>query len=600
MSEAVHKLNVSTSNPDVRVSSDACLRQLMDTLSVAVMIVDETGVIAYLNRAAKSLFAADTAVLRALWGARGPDALVGHRLAEDNPVLNVDLSRLPASRDVMCAGRTFHMKISALSEDGMAVVGAVIEWFDVSEARLDAGKFAAIDRARAILEYTPEGKILAANGNLLRLLGYTRDEIVGQHERVLVEDAHASSAEYKAFWEQLARGEQAVGQYRLMAKDGRGIWFQCNYNPIIGGDGKVVRVVTYATDVSAQVSATRVMQQAVQETQRVVASAQSGDLSQRIPMQGKSGDVESLCMGVNSLVDAMQNVIDQVKSASLAIHTAAQEIAQGNADLSSRTETQASSLEETASSMERLTSTVRQNAENANHANELAMGASELASKGGGVVHAAVDTMAEILTSSKKIGDIIGVIDGIAFQTNILALNAAVEAARAGEQGRGFAVVASEVRNLAQRSAAAAKEIKVLISDSSEKVGTGSAQVNKAGEMMEDIVTSIRRVSRIVSNIASASSEQSGGIEQINAAVTHMDEATQQNAALVEQAAAAAESLLDQANELSRSVAKFQLDEVVEAPIQPARGMARKADLGVVRKRPGRVAVSGAAPWDEF
>jgi len=263
VSESVPKVNVSTSNGDGSVSSDACLRQLMDTLSVAVMIVDEAGVIAYLNRAAIGLFSDDVNVSRALWGSRTPDALVGHHLARENPALRFDLSGLPATRDVMCAGRTLHLKISALAGDDNAVAGAVIEWFDVSQARLDAGKFAAIDRARAILEYTPEGKILAANDNLLRILGYARDAIVGQHERVLVDDAHARSDEYKAFWAQLARGEQAVGQYRLMAKDGRGIWFQCNYNPIVGGDGKVVRVVTYATDVSAQVSATKVMQQAV-------------------------------------------------------------------------------------------------------------------------------------------------------------------------------------------------------------------------------------------------------------------------------------------------------------------------------------------------
>jgi methyl-accepting chemotaxis protein len=238
---------------------------------------------------------------------------------------------------------------------------------------------------------------------------------------------------------------------------------------------------------------------------------------------------------------------------------ASKEIASGNADLSSRTEEQASSLEETASSMEELTSTVKQNAENAKQANQLAAGASEVAVKGGTVVGQVVTTMSSINESSKKIVDIISVIDGIAFQTNILALNAAVEAARAGEQGRGFAVVATEVRTLAQRSAAAAKEIKELIGDSVEKVGAGTKLVDEAGKTMEEIVSSVKRVTDIMAEITAASQEQSAGIEQVNTAITQMDEVTQQNAALVEEAAAAAESMEEQAGNLATAVAIFKL-----------------------------------------
>ncbi|NQD95927.1 methyl-accepting chemotaxis protein, partial [Pseudomonas sp. CrR25] len=276
----------------------------------------------------------------------------------------------------------------------------------------------------------------------------------------------------------------------------------------------------------------------------------------------------------------LTRMLGQIRAAADTIYTAANEISAGNTDLSSRTEEQASSLEETASSMEELTSTVKLNADNARQANSLAVSASEVAVDGGNVVNRVVETMSSINESARKIADIIGVIDGIAFQTNILALNAAVEAARAGEQGRGFAVVAGEVRTLAQRSAAAAKEIKTLISDSVDKVDNGNALVAQAGKTMSEIVVSIKRVTDIMAEIAAASAEQSTGIEEISGAVSQMDEMTQQNAALVEQAAASAESLLEQASEMSQAVAVFKFEQSGE-PGSPreARRIPRSATL---------------------
>jgi methyl-accepting chemotaxis protein len=258
--------------------------------------------------------------------------------------------------------------------------------------------------------------------------------------------------------------------------------------------------------------------------------------------------------------ESLVRIVGEVRVSTDTIATASGQIASGNMDLSARTESQACSLEKTASSMEQLTSTVKQNADNARQANQLAVSASEVAVKGGSVVTQVVDTMGSINASSKKIVDIIGVIDGIAFQTNILALNAAVEAARAGEQGRGFAVVASEVRSLAQRSASAAKEIKTLIGDSVDKVDIGAKLVDQAGATMQEIVDSVRRVTDIMSEITAASQEQMSGISQVNEAVTQMDSSTQQNAALVEEAAAAATSLRDQAGRLSQVVSVFKLD----------------------------------------
>jgi len=287
-----------------------------------------------------------------------------------------------------------------------------------------------------------------------------------------------------------------------------------------------------------------------------------------------------LLFALHRMSGGLVRIVSDVRTGTDAIATASSQIAAGNLDLSSRTEQQASSLEETASSMEELTSTVKQNAENARQANQLAANASDVAQRGGAVVSDVVQTMASIDQSSKKIVDIIGVIDGIAFQTNILALNAAVEAARAGEQGRGFAVVASEVRNLAQRSASAAKEIKALIDDSVGKVAAGTRLVGQAGSTMEEVVTSIGRVTAIMAEISNASTEQTSGIEQINMSITQMDHVTQQNAALVEQAAAAADAMQEQAAKLAGAVSIFKLG--AGAPAQqrrvaaPARGPARK------------------------
>ena len=305
---------------------------------------------------------------------------------------------------------------------------------------------------------------------------------------------------------------------------------------------------------------------AVQVAQKVAA----GDLTSNIEVMSKD-ETGALTLALKDMNDSLKKIVGEVRSGTEAIGSGTKQIASGNADLSQRTEEQASSLEETASSMEELTSTVKQNAENAKQANQLAMGASTVAVKGGQVVSEVVTTMSSINESSKKIVDIIGVIDGIAFQTNILALNAAVEAARAGEQGRGFAVVASEVRNLAQRSAAAAKEIKALIGDSVDKVGAGTKLVDEAGKTMEEIVNSVKRVTDIMSEITAASQEQSAGIEQVNQAITQMDEVTQQNAALVEEAAAAAESLEEQAQNLQAAVAIFNIGgHTVAAHSQPS------------------------------
>ncbi|MBC7684296.1 MAG: methyl-accepting chemotaxis protein, partial [Bdellovibrionales bacterium] len=306
----------------------------------------------------------------------------------------------------------------------------------------------------------------------------------------------------------------------------------------------------------------------------VAGSIAAGNLA--VEIDTAKGDNSSLLFAMKGMRDSLVAIVSQVRAGTVTITTASTEIAAGNLDLSSRTETQASTLEETASSMEELTGTVRQNADNARQANQLAVSASEVAVRGGQVVAQVVETMDSINESSRKIVDIIGVIDSIAFQTNILALNAAVEAARAGEQGRGFAVVASEVRNLAQRSAAAAHEIKALIGNSVERVDAGARLVNQAGSTMQEIVSSVARVTDIMAEISHASQEQTAGIEQVNRAIGQMDEVTQQNSALVEQATAASAALHDEAEALAQVVGVFTLAAGATASVTPIKRAAAK------------------------
>ncbi|WP_328487157.1 PAS domain S-box protein [Methylovorus mays] len=435
---------------------------------------------------------------------------------------------------------------------------------DITEQELRnadfSGQLAAIGKSQGVIEFNLDGTVLTANQKFLDILGYSLQEAAGKPHSLFVDAAYRNSLDYAQFWERLRSGQYDAGIYKRMGKGGKEVWLQASYNPIFDLNGKPYKVVKYATDITAQVLSTQVMNRAVEETQAIVAAAKTGDLTSRIMLDDKTAELRILCEGVNALIDNMAGIITQIKRSSDTISTSANEIATGNNDLSQRTEKQASMLQETASSMDDLASTVQQNANSAKQAHQLVHSASEIAIKGGDVVNEVIQTMSGISESSRKIVDIISVIDGIAFQTNILALNAAVEAARAGEHGRGFAVVASEVRNLAQRSASAAKEITQLITVSVEKVKDGSKLVGEAGATMSDIVASVQSVTNIMAEITKASSEQSAGIAQVNVAISNMDGVTQQNAALVEEAAAAAMSLADQANILMETVARYKVE----------------------------------------
>ncbi len=444
---------------------------------------------------------------------------------------------------------------------------------DVTEQMLKqadgAGQLAAISKAQAVIEFDLDGTVRTANANFLALMGYSLDEIRGQHHRMFVDPAERDSSEYRELWAKLGRGEYDASQYARIAKGNRRVWIQASYNPILDAAGKPFKVVKYATDVTAQVSLVR-------ETQAVVTAAANGDLTQRISLSGRSEELSAVARGVNSLIDVMTTLVTRIKTSTDEVRMGAEEISAGNTNLSRRTDEQASSLEETAASMEQMASSVRQTADNAGQANQLAIAACAQADKGGAVVKSAIEAMSGIDAASAKIADIIGVIDAIAFQTNLLALNAAVEAARAGEQGRGFAVVASEVRNLAGRSATAAKEIRALIENSVARVGEGSRLVNESGRTLLEIVTAVKKAADIVAEIAAASREQSSGVEQVNRAVSQMETVTQQNAALVEEAAAASESIVEQVRALNAMIERYRVG--AEAPAAPTRNrIARSA-----------------------
>jgi methyl-accepting chemotaxis protein len=477
---------------------------------------------------------------------------------------------------------------------------------DVTEQKLRnadfAGQIEAIGKSQAVIEFNMDGTIIQANDNFLNTMGYRADEIKGQHHSMFADTEYKNSHEYRQFWETLNRGEYQAAEYKRIGKGGKVVWIQASYNPIMDLNNKPFKVVKYATDITGR-------KNAVNEIKRVLLCLSDGDLTTSIEEKFE-GEFQELGDAINSFVSELRDTISQIKAAANTINEASTEIAEGNADLSSRTEEQASSLEETASSMEELTGTVRLNSENANQANSLASEASTVAIEGGETIQKVVTTMASINESANKISDIIGVIDGIAFQTNILALNAAVEAARAGEQGRGFAVVASEVRTLAQRSANAAKDIKELISDSVSKIENGNVLVNQSGETMEKVVTSIKRVNDIMSEIAAASAEQATGIDEVGKAITQMDEVTQQNAALVEEAAAAAESLQSQAVQLTERVASFKMDNSQQGhqqTIAPSKALSSpllRASKSKQRAPVAQKKIKAASPqedeWESF
>jgi len=537
----------------------AAVYSAFDGLTNAIMVADAAGVIIYMNRTANTLFAGHGEVFARTFPGFDATRLVGqcidqfHRNPAHQRSMLADVSRLPHAVDIRIGGIVLQIKASVASTGNHRIV----EWADVTDARKrdanlldESNQVKAISRAQAVIHFDLTGAITDANDNFLAATGYRRDEVVGKHHSLFIDAQEARSDEYRRFWDKLAAGSGHAGQFRRLGKDGREVWLQATYAPLLDAAGKPYRVVKYATDITAQ-------KHALRDVIEVVGALAKGDLT--AAMTGSyEGDFAQLRDSVNQSMTSLRDMVGKIHEAAGTITSAASQIASGNASLNTRTQEQSSSLEETAAGVEEMTATVKQNAGNAKEANQLAAGARDVAERGGQVVQAAVTAMSAITESSTKVADIIGVIEQIAFQTNMLALNAAVEAARAGDQGRGFAVVAAEVRNLAQRSAGAAREIKTLIQDSADKVGQGAKLVYQSGETLRDIVTSVKKVSDIIGEITTASSEQATGIEQINTAVIQMDRGTQENAALVEEASSAASAMTEQADTLLELVSYFR------------------------------------------
>ena len=646
-------------NQDNTKQELAILRSAVEGSSTALMMCDKNRVITFANPSVMKLLENRLTELRTVFPRLDLSKVVGtciddfHKDPSLQKNILSDIDNLPYRNQIQLLDIHFDLNATAIVDEDGSYMGNMVEWQDITEIREEQaknidyqGQIDAIGKVMGVISFNMDGTIIDINQNFLDVVGYKKEEVIGQHHSMFADSELAASPEYTEFWAKLNRGEFDAGEYKRIGNGGKEIWLQASYNPIMDLNGKPFKVVKYATDISGQ-------KQGELAVQSLIQAAQSGELEQRIELENHSGSMKTIAGNVNDLMDAvlkpineairitqalaegdltktideseylgsfntlavainttverLSETVSEINDSSENIGTAATEISEGNLDLSQRTESQASSLEETASSMEELTSTVRQNSDNARQANQLAASSREQAEKGGSVIKEAIDAMTAISSSSKKVTDIIGVIDEIAFQTNLLALNAAVEAARAGEQGRGFAVVASEVRNLAQRSASAAKEIKELINDSGEKVKEGSMLVDESGRTLEEIVASSKKVGDIISEIAAAGQEQTQGIEQVTKAIGQMDEMTQQNAALVEEAAAASESLDEQGKNLQRLMSFFSVDGATpdEKPVAKAKPAPKKAKVAAKKakaapKRKPAPVTAQDDEWDEF
>ncbi|KPB00783.1 methyl-accepting chemotaxis protein [Ahrensia marina] len=426
---------------------------------------------------------------------------------------------------------------------------------DITAAKLkaaeDSGKLDALSRAQAVIEFTPTGEILTANENFLATLDYKLSEIQGKHHSMFCEAAYSKSKDYRDFWKALASGEFIAEEFLRFGKNGKKVYIQASYNPILDMDGRVFKVVKFATDITDRVNS-------VDALAKGIRALSDGDLMQNISEPFLPA-LDKLRIDFNSAAENLRHTMQSIAQNAGTIARGSEEIRIASEDLAQRTEEQASSVEETASSLDEMTATIRGSSEQAQQAGEMVKKTKESAERSGVIVRQAVSAMDKIKVSSSEIKSTISMIDEIAFQTNLLALNAGVEAARAGEAGKGFAVVAQEVRELAQRSAKAAKEIKHLIDASSDHVKNGVSLVGETGSALDEIVMQVQQVTENVISIVEASKEQSSGLNEINNAVNVIDSSTQKNAAMVEQSKTTASGLANDAEAMFQLIQKFNI-----------------------------------------
>jgi methyl-accepting chemotaxis protein len=537
------------------------------------MIADSKLNITYMNRTMIRLMEEAEADLKKEMPHFGVAKLIGSNIDlfyKDPQHQRSMLARLEQPHDatISIGSRIFDLKVVPLGTGGRRK-GFVVEWSDARARLMNvdfSAQIAAISRSQAMIAFTTAGIIQYANENFLKPLGYRLEEVVGRHHSIFVDAEEVARPDYAAFWKKLAAGAFQAGEFKRFGKDRRVVWIQGSYNPILDEKGRVVKIVKFATDVTARV-------EGVMEIGAAMTALADGDLQRRLH-KPLIPELDALRVDFNRSIAALESTIKSVSRTAGSVSSASGEIRASSEDLSRRTEQQASNLEETAAALDQITATVKRTAEGALHAREVVNGAKNEAEKSGEVVQEAVKSMGNIENSSQKISQIIGVIDEIAFQTNLLALNAGVEAARAGDAGRGFAVVAQEVRALAQRSADAAKEIKMLISTSGEQVAAGVKLVGEAGRALDRIAVQVSDINAVVVDIAASAQEQATGLNQVNTSINQMDRVTQQNAAMVQETTAACHGLAHEAQELSHLIAGFKVGG--EGQVEPRR-MARRA-----------------------
>ncbi|WP_425904003.1 methyl-accepting chemotaxis protein [Agrobacterium radiobacter] len=475
---------------------------------------------------------------------------------------------------------------------------------DITDRKLkaaeDAGKIDALSRAQAIIEFSPDGEVLTANENFLAALGYSLAEVQGRHHSMFCEPAYTQSPQYKQFWERLAGGDLVADEFMRLGKGGRKVFIQASYNPIFDLNGKVFKVVKFATDVTGRV-------ENVEKLAQCLTDLAEGDLAQSID-KPFIPSLERLRTDFNAASEKLKRAMTLVSENAGAISSGSNEIRSAADDLACRTEQQAASIEETAAALEEITTAVNDSSRRAEEAGKIVARARDHAEHSGQVVRDAIGAMDQIEKSSREISNIIGVIDEIAFQTNLLALNAGVEAARAGEAGKGFAVVAQEVRELAQRSATAAKEIKSLINASGTQVENGVGLVTRAGSALQEIAEQVRDINTNVVAIVDAAREQSTALAEINQAVNTVDQGTQQNAAMVEEQTAASHSLAREATALFELLGQFRFDDATRYTASPRGGFEQQPVPASPRRGASRpLAARGSAAvavnheeWQDF
>jgi len=582
----------------------------LDQITANIMIADAGLNIRYMNKAVQELLKEAETDLKKELPRFDFEKLIGSNIDifHKNPSHQRNmLAQLQGQHraTIWVGHRAFDLIVTPLRANGK-ITGFAVEWANAKERlqNMDyTAQMEAVSRSQAIIEFSTDGEIVTANENFLNALGYRLDEIKGRNHKMLVEPTYAQSPEYSEFWAALRRGEVQSAEFTRYGKNGKLVVINAAYNPILDAKGKVVKVVKFATDVTQRVHAVNTIGAALTKLAQ-------GDLSFSID-EPFAPDFEELRRTMNDALSQMRNTLSAVAHSTDQIDMGTREISQSAEDLSRRTEQQAASLEETAAALDEITVNVNNASRRADDARQAAITASNNATRSGHVVADAVAAMSRIESSSNQISNIIGVIDEIAFQTNLLALNAGVEAARAGEAGKGFAVVAQEVRELAQRSAQAAKEIKGLIRNSSEEVSTGVKLVSETGESLRTIHENITSVNQHMEAIASSAKEQAVGLSEVNSAVNQMDQVTQQNAAMVEETNAAGATLAQETARLrgliegfqlgSRSASKSQKQVALATPNdRPVASPARRMVTKIAGAVGGQARQAVEPGWDEF